>query len=158
MVLKKWNSIHTHTHTHICHWSVAKYICRILFLTTSNFPIHNTFYVSDVHISTKSVAHYKKQTPSSGSTRGSEFGAFCAKRNSGISLNGRYAVLYYFTPYLAVNFNSARHLHFFLTTHFPQSNFDIHSQHVLLHNTLNIYRFWTSCTIVDKHTWFQELR
>jgi len=50
--------------------------------------------MSDIHISTQSAAHYKKQTPSSGSNSGSEFRTFCGRFNSVISLNGRYAVLY----------------------------------------------------------------
>ena len=55
---------------------VVKYICRISFLTTSSFPVPNTFYVSDIRISTQSVAHYKKQTHSSCSNRSSQFRVF----------------------------------------------------------------------------------
>jgi len=73
---------------------VCVYICRISNLPTGNFRIHNAIYVSDIHISTKSVAHYKKQTSSSGSNSHSEFIAFCGRRNSVISLYGRYVILY----------------------------------------------------------------
>ena len=56
--------IYTHIYT-LCvcvslNLRVVTYICRISFLTTSNFPVRNTFYVSDSHIYTKSVGHYKK--------------------------------------------------------------------------------------------------
>ena len=83
----KWNCMYVYIYTYIyvrvcvcvcvsVKLRVDKYICRISFLTASNFPVHNTFYVSDIHISTKSVAHYKKQTLSSGSSSGSELRVF----------------------------------------------------------------------------------
>jgi hypothetical protein len=70
------------------------YVCRIPIHPTGSFCIHSTFYVSDIHISTNSVTHYKKQTPSSGWNRGLEFIVFCGGRNSVLFVNGRYAVLY----------------------------------------------------------------
>ena len=73
---------------------VAKYIFRISVVATDYFPVHNVMYMFSTDISTKSVAHYKKQTPSSGSNLGSEFRAICGRRKSVISLNGRYALLY----------------------------------------------------------------
>jgi len=79
-------------------------------LITSNFPVHNTFHMSDIHISTKSVAHYKKQTPTSGSNSGSEFRAFCDRRNSVIpqrTIRCNTLII----PYLLVDFNCARHLY-----------------------------------------------
>jgi hypothetical protein len=135
---------------------VAKYICRYLIVATGNFPTHNVFCEFSIDILT-SVVHYKKQTPSSGSNSGSEFRAFCGtKLNYHPKWTGRRTIL--ITPYLAVDFNSACHLHLVLTTHLPQSNFYIHSQHALLRNTLNTYRFSPRYTVADKHTSFKVLR
>jgi hypothetical protein len=53
------------------------------------FPLNNTFYVSAVHITTTSVAHCKKLTPSSGSNSGSEFRVFCANETPlSLSMDG----------------------------------------------------------------------
>ena len=82
----------------VCVWMslklrVAKCIFRNSVFATDNFPVHNLMYKFSTDISTKSVAHYKKQTHS-GSNMGSEFRAICGRRKSVISLNGRIALLY----------------------------------------------------------------
>jgi len=52
--------VYIYTHLCVCvslKFRVDKYICRISVLATGKFPVQNTFYMSDTHISTKPVAH-----------------------------------------------------------------------------------------------------
>ena len=120
---------------------VARYICRISILTKSGFAIDNVLYVFSIDISTNSVAHYKKTDAFFWFKQGLRNHSFLWKTK--LSYNPQRTVrrTMLITPYLVVDFNTACHLHLVPTTHLPQSNTDIHSQHVLLGNTLNIYKF-----------------